>query len=71
MLVVKFEANYFKKATGRTRFECKDGAMLLNAIEKAIATGDPQVFVATSTGTNQQGEKVAECFITWSFKAKA
>ena len=70
MLVVKFEANYFKKATGRTRFECKDGAMLLNAIEKAIASGESQVCVATSTGTNKQGEKVAECLITWSFKAK-
>src|SRR5687768_6608869 len=69
-LVVKFEASYFKKATGRTRFECKDGALLLSAIEKAIATGEPQVCVATSTGTNQQGEKVAECLITWSFKSR-
>ena len=70
MLVVKFEASYFKKATGRTRFECKDGALLLSAIEKAIATGEPQVCVTTSTGTNKAGEKVAECLITWSFKAK-
>jgi hypothetical protein len=71
MLVVKFEASYFKKATSRTRFECKDGAMLLNAIEKAIATGEAQTCVTTSIGTNQQGDKVAECLITWSFKAKA
>ena len=70
MLVVKFEANYFKKATGRTRFECMDGALLLNAIEKAIATREPQVCVTTSTGTNKQGEKVAECQITWSFKSR-
>jgi hypothetical protein len=71
MLVVKFEASYFKKATGRTRFECKDGAMLLQVIEKAIATGEPQSCVTTSTGTSKQGEKVAECLITWSFKVKA
>jgi len=70
MLVVKFEASYFKKATGRTRFECKDGALLLSVIEQAIATGEAQTFVATATGTNEQGEKVAECLITWSFKAK-
>ena len=70
MLVVKFEANYFKKATGRTRFECRDGALLLNAIEKAIATREPQVCVTTSTGINEQGEKVAECLITWSFKSR-
>jgi hypothetical protein len=70
MLVVKFEANYFKKATGRTRFECRDGALLLSAIEKAIATREPQVCITTSTGTNKQGEKVAECQITWSFKSR-
>lgn len=70
MLVVKFEASYFKKATGRTRFECKDGAMLLNAIEKAIATGEAQTCVTTSTGINKEGDKVAECLITWSFKSR-
>jgi hypothetical protein len=70
MLVVKFEACYFKKATGRTRFECKDGGLLQQAIEKAIDTGEPQVCITTSTGVNQQGDKVAECLITWSFKSK-
>ena len=71
MLVVKFEAGYFKKATGRTRFECKDGDLLLSVIEKAIATGEPQTCVTTSVGVNKEGEKVAECQITWSFKAKS
>jgi hypothetical protein len=70
MLVVKFEASYFKKATGRTWFECKDGGLLQQTIEKAIATGEPQVCITTSTGVNQQGDKVAECLITWSFKSK-
>ncbi|MBO9198753.1 MULTISPECIES: DUF4442 domain-containing protein [Niastella] len=70
MLVTRFEAGYFKKATGRTRFECKDGALLLNAIEKAVETGEAQTCVTTSIGINEQGEKVAECLITWSFKVK-
>jgi hypothetical protein len=70
-LVVKFEASYFKKATGRTRFVCNDGMALRAAIEKAIATGEPQAFTTTAIGTNKDGEKVAECLITWSFKAKA
>lgn len=70
MLVVKFEASYFKKATGRTRFECRDGSLLLNAIEQAIATGEPQVCTTTSTGINKQGDKVAECLITWSFRRR-
>jgi len=70
MLVVKFEAHYFKKATGRTRFVCNDGALLLQHIEKAVASGEPQTVVCTSTGYNEQGDKVAECFITWSFRKK-
>ena len=70
MLVVKFEAAYFKKATGRTRFVCNDGAALKAIVERAIATNEPQTFATTSIGTNTQGEKIAECTITWSFKAK-
>jgi hypothetical protein len=69
-LVVKFEASYFKKATGRTRFVCNDGMALRAAIEKAITSGEPQTYVTKATGTNEQGELVAECLITWSFKAK-
>jgi Domain of unknown function (DUF4442) len=71
MLVVKLEAVYFKKATGLTLFTCTDGAALRNCVEQAIATGEGQVFRATSTGVNQNGEKIAEFYITWSFKAKS
>jgi len=69
-LVVKFEASYFKKATGVTRFVCNDGMALRATIEKAIAISEPQAFTSKATGTNKQGELVAECLITWSFKAK-
>lgn len=70
MLVVKVESDYFKKATGRTSFECLDGNLFREAIEKAKQTGDPQTIRARSVGTNPAGETVAEFFITWSFKAK-
>ncbi len=71
MLVVKLEANYFKKATGRTRFTCNDGAAFDNAIEESIATGEARTVSAKSTGINDAGEVVAEFIITWSFKAKS
>jgi Domain of unknown function (DUF4442) len=70
MLVVKLEAAYFKKAVGSTKFTCQDGEQLKLTIEKAITTGEAQVFRAKSAGTNEQGETVAEFFITWSFKAR-
>ena len=70
MLVVKLEAVYFKKATAITLFTCNDGQALKNAIERAVATQEGQSFTATAAGVNEQGEKIADFFITWSFKAK-
>ncbi len=71
MLVVKVESEYFKKATGKTSFICEDGALFENAIAETIATGEARMLKAKSTGTNAQGEVVAEFYITWSFKAKS
>ena len=70
MLVVKMEAVYFKKATGLAFFTCTDGAQMNDVVEKAVATGEGQTFTAISTGINSQGEKLAEFYITWSFKVK-
>ncbi len=70
MLVVGMEANYFKKATGITKFTCLDGAAIQTAIETSIATGEAQTVKARSTGANAKGEPVAEFFFTWSFKVK-
>lgn len=70
MLVVKVESEYFKKATGRTRFVCEDGNLFKNAVAETIATGEPRTVKARSVGTNVNGEIVAEFYITWSFKRK-
>jgi uncharacterized protein DUF4442 len=71
MLVIKLEANYFKKATGLTIFTCNDGLAISETIEKAITNGEGQTITAKSVGVNNDGETVAEFFITWSFKAKS
>lgn len=70
MLVVKLEANYFKKATGKTYFTCADGDKIAATIDESIATGEGKIFTAKSVGKNDAGEMVAEFFITWSFKKK-
>lgn len=70
MLVVNMEANYYKKATGKTIFSCEEGAVLTAAVEKAIASGEAEKIKVQSTGRNEKGEMVAEFFITWSFKTK-
>ncbi|MEQ1678052.1 MAG: DUF4442 domain-containing protein [Chitinophagaceae bacterium] len=71
MLVVKLEARYHKKATGRTSFVCADGMLFEKTVEQAIATGEAQTLEARSVGRNKEGEIVAEFTITWSFKAKS
>ena len=70
MLVVKVESEYFKKATGRTSFICDEGDAILNTIEESIATGEGKIFRVKSTGKSEQGEIVAEFYVTWSFKVK-
>jgi Domain of unknown function (DUF4442) len=70
MLVIRMEANYFKKAVGLTNFASEDGHLIKNAIDNAIQTGEAEKIVVKSTGTNEAGELVAEFLITWSFKVK-
>ncbi|HEV7782754.1 MAG TPA: DUF4442 domain-containing protein [Chitinophagaceae bacterium] len=71
MLVVKVESEYFKKATGKTRFVCHDGELFQKAVEETIATGEARMVKAKSIGRNKEGEVVAEFYITWSFKVKS
>jgi Domain of unknown function (DUF4442) len=70
MLVVRTEADYFKKASGQTRFTCTDGQALRQTIAEAVTAGEGRSFRARSIGVNQAGETVAEFFITWSFKVR-
>ena len=70
MLVTSLEANYFKKAIGITTFSCEDGKAINDAVNNAITSGEGISIKAKSTGRNNNGEIVAEFFITWSFKAK-
>lgn len=71
MLVIHLEAGYFKKATGRTHFQCTDGPLIRDAIQKAIATGESQTIRARSAGANANSDLIAEFYITWSFKVKS
>ena len=70
MLVLKTEADYFKKATDKTLFTCSDGEIIEQAIREAIETGESRTVRAKSIGKNKSGETVAEFYITWSFRSK-
>ena len=71
MLVTSFQANFFKKATGKIRFHCNEGARLsekLTEIEQsAESTG---TIVLKCNAINQEGIEVAAFEVTWSLKVK-
>ncbi|MCH5598158.1 DUF4442 domain-containing protein [Niabella ginsengisoli] len=71
MLVVKMEAEYFKKAVGTTTFTCLNGNEFANTVSAAVISREAQILTARSEGRNEQGDLVAVFTVTWSFKAKA
>lgn len=71
MLVVRVESEYYKKATGITYFTCDQGAEIYQCIIDAIESGEGRSIKLRSVGTNKKKEKVAEFWITWSFKVKS
>lgn len=70
MLVIKMEANYYKKGTGKLQFSCSDGILIQNAIKETIRTGEGITLICKSIGKNENNEIVAEFNFTWSFKSK-
>ncbi|MEO7314612.1 MAG: DUF4442 domain-containing protein [Ginsengibacter sp.] len=71
MLVTKMEANYFKKAVGKTYFNCNQGLDIKDAVQQALDNPDGSTVTIKSTGRNEQGEIVALFLFTWSFRRKS
>lgn len=71
MLVTKMEANYFKKAVGKTYFNCNQGIDIQEAVQEAIGGGEGTTVTIKSTGRNEEGEIVALFLFTWSFRKKS
>lgn len=70
MLVTHQEADFFKKATGKITFSCKDGIEIKNAVQKTIETGEGQTVKLISEGFNEEGIKVSSFLYIWSIRLK-
>ncbi|HEX3854929.1 MAG TPA: hypothetical protein VHW01_28400, partial [Polyangiaceae bacterium] len=70
-LVTGLSARFTKQATRDAIFTFAQGIEMKAAIDRAIATGEPQIFLAKSVGTQSSGEVISEFEITWSFKTKS
>lgn len=70
MLVTHQEADFFKKATGKITFSCKDGIEIKNTVQKTIETGEGQTVKLISEGFNEEGIKVSSFMYIWSIRLK-
>ena len=70
MLVTKQQGNFTKKATGRINFTFKDGKLIQETIDKAIATGEGQTIIMSAEGIDEHGESVSIFEYEWSIKMK-
>lgn len=70
MLVTHMEADFTKKAKGRITFSCQEGQKIDEVLEKAITSGEGQLMVLQSSGTDESGEEVARFYFHWSLKKR-
>lgn len=70
MLVTRLEAEYSKKAVGRTVFTCVDGPLIREAVRRAYETGEGQQVEVLSIGSAEDGSEVCRLKLSWSFKTR-
>ena len=70
MLVANNKATFTKKARGRIKFICTDGALMNKAIEKTIETGEGQTVWMKSEGTDTSGDVVSVFEFEWTIKVR-
>ncbi|WP_396166952.1 DUF4442 domain-containing protein [Flavobacterium sp.] len=70
MLVANNKGSFTKKAKGRITFTCSDGAIIEDAIQKTIATGEGQNLWLKSIGIDAQDDVVSEMDFEWSVRLK-
>jgi hypothetical protein len=71
MLVTHIEADFYKKVAKTLTLTCTNGLAFQATIQKAVETGESQVFQAESIATLPNGQLAARVKITWSFKTKS
>lgn len=74
MLVTHMEADFLKKATGRTTFTCAQSDDIIAAIKATLATGEGQALVLLARGVQLMPDgtevEVSSFTFQWSIKAK-
>ena len=70
LLVVESNGKFHKKATGKIKFTCNDGALFEKKLKSCLEEKIPVTVKASTKGFNEQNELVCEYTFTWSFKLR-
>lgn len=70
MLVANNNASFVKKAIGKITFECHEGHLIDEAINKAISTGEGQTIWLHANGVDETGDEVSLFNFEWTIKVK-
>lgn len=70
MLVREVRGVFTRRIQGEAEFTFEDLAGMQATVDRAVATGESESFVARSVGRNRDGGAASEFEITWSFKRR-
>lgn len=70
MLVLENQSFFHKKATGVIRFECNQGELVMETIERCKSTKEGQTLNLKSLGYNEKNELVSHFQFIWTIKLK-
>lgn len=69
--VLGCEAKFVKRALGKTKFVCNQGAEIAKAVQNAISSNEAQEIKCVTTAYNEAGEIVAEFTFIWGIKVRS
>jgi hypothetical protein len=70
MLVREVRGVFTRRIQGESEFTFDDLAGMRAAVDRAVASGESESFVARSAGRTREGADAAAFEITWSFKRR-
>jgi hypothetical protein len=68
MLLLKVEANYYKKAVGGITFKCPEGQRVEDFIGTTLKTNEGDMINLAVSATNEKNVVVADFIFSWSCK---
>ena len=70
MLVANNRSSFGKKARGRIRFRCDQGAEFEQALQQALAQDEGVTVWVSSIGTDEAGDEVSRFDFEWTLRRK-